>query len=446
MVLEEGQNMRLIGSKNIFTRSMIWVTLIIISFFCTVPLVSAKPIKFQREYRYEASEADSKLSSRAIALEQVKRLLLEEMGTYFISETEVKNSRLTKDQVRTFTAGIVSTTIISERWDGQIYFVKAMIEADPDEVIKHIDALMKRQKTILKIPKWLEKYVEFAKTLPDNALLAPGSADFESSRKLIISALLYGRPPGGTPWFVGMGMLGVSKLPQTNSALNTQIGFESFFTTTAFHTQTTKMERIERSSDSLLVYFPRKRDGHWKFGPWIFSREHYLGTIGRHLYDRFEFFEGSFSRKYPIKTVLTPSKKRYRELKSEIGEICRFYEQTKEKGFDDKTLGDAIGLAMAFINYDDPHFTIKNFSSIIFPFSQQIYDDTARAVIREISTGKRFFRVLFWEMYSRGLNKEDMLPRMLFLGHPRDQYLAFLKIVIDDFNLLEELLKTEKKN
>ncbi len=52
---------------------------------------------FVEEYTYQASDADSKLSSRAIAIEQAKRLLLEKVGTYLESETEVKNFQLTKD-------------------------------------------------------------------------------------------------------------------------------------------------------------------------------------------------------------------------------------------------------------------------------------------------------------------------------------------------------------
>jgi tetratricopeptide (TPR) repeat protein len=107
-----------------------------------------KTVTFQREYKYQASEADSKLSCRAIALEQVKRLLLEELGTYLESETEVKNSSLSKDQITTLTAGIVQTEIVAERWDGTEYWLKAEIAADPQEVTKSIDSLRQnRQET-----------------------------------------------------------------------------------------------------------------------------------------------------------------------------------------------------------------------------------------------------------------------------------------------------------
>ena len=100
-------------------------------------------VTYTRDYRYQASEADSKLSSRTIALEQVKRLLLEELGTYVISVTEVKDFAVTKDKIITFTAGIVSTIVLEEKWDGLTYYLKAEISADTDDLIKAIDRVHK---------------------------------------------------------------------------------------------------------------------------------------------------------------------------------------------------------------------------------------------------------------------------------------------------------------
>ena len=103
---------------------------------------------FVEEYAYQASEYDSKVSCRALALEQVKRLLLEKLGTYLESETEVKNFQLTRDQIVILTAGIVSTEIIDEKWDGKTYSLKAKINADPKDVINSIEKLRQdRQKT-----------------------------------------------------------------------------------------------------------------------------------------------------------------------------------------------------------------------------------------------------------------------------------------------------------
>jgi len=109
---------------------------------------SAETKTFVREYTYQAGDEDSKNSSRTISLREVKRLLLEELGTYLESTTEVQNFMLTKDQIITLTAGIVQTELMAEKWDGRNYWLKAKIQADSGDVIKAIDTLRKdRQKT-----------------------------------------------------------------------------------------------------------------------------------------------------------------------------------------------------------------------------------------------------------------------------------------------------------
>ncbi|MCX5751991.1 MAG: tetratricopeptide repeat protein [Candidatus Saganbacteria bacterium] len=118
---------------------------LIIAFNC--PKAFAETKTFEREYTYQASEADSKLTSRAIALEQVKRLLLEELGTYLESQTEVESLQITKDQILNLSAGVVQTIILDETWDGKVYWMKAKIDVDPDKVISDLDNLRKdRQK------------------------------------------------------------------------------------------------------------------------------------------------------------------------------------------------------------------------------------------------------------------------------------------------------------
>ena len=106
------------------------IPIIFLSLLVFSSLGVAETKTFVKEYTYQASEADTKLSSRVIALEQVKRLLLEELGTYLESETEVKNFQLTKNQIVILTAGIVRAEIIEERWDGKTYYLKAKIAAD----------------------------------------------------------------------------------------------------------------------------------------------------------------------------------------------------------------------------------------------------------------------------------------------------------------------------
>ena len=103
--------------------------------------VQAEQTSFVKDYVYQASEVDSKVSSRAIALEQVKRLLLEQVGTFVQSETTVKEFKLSKDEIVTLTAGIVSVEIMKEEWDGKQYALTARVAVDPQQVAEAVDHL-----------------------------------------------------------------------------------------------------------------------------------------------------------------------------------------------------------------------------------------------------------------------------------------------------------------
>jgi tetratricopeptide (TPR) repeat protein len=140
------------GSRKMMTltkyRKGFVLSMAVIFFFIMANLAFAETKVFVEEYTYQVSEYDSKVSCRALALEQVKRLLLEKLGTYLESETEVKNFQLTKDQIVILTAGIVSAEIINEKWDGKTYYLKAKIAADPKDVANSIENLRQdRQKT-----------------------------------------------------------------------------------------------------------------------------------------------------------------------------------------------------------------------------------------------------------------------------------------------------------
>ena len=118
------------------------------SLFLTAVPLYAETKTFIRECTYEASEIDSRMSCRAIALEQVKRLLLEELGTYVESVTVVRDYRVAKDEITTLTAGLVQTTILEENWNGKEYWLKAKITADPDEVASSIEKLRSNQQLV----------------------------------------------------------------------------------------------------------------------------------------------------------------------------------------------------------------------------------------------------------------------------------------------------------
>jgi Flp pilus assembly protein TadD len=139
--------------------------MVIAFLFLTTSTAFAEKVTFVKEYNYNASDLDSKVSSRAIALEQVKRLLLEELGTYLISETEVKNFRLTKDQITTYSAGVVSAEIMDEKWDGKTYYLKAKVAADPAEVTKSLQNIVNDKHKSKELEDIRKKATEFSKEI-----------------------------------------------------------------------------------------------------------------------------------------------------------------------------------------------------------------------------------------------------------------------------------------
>lgn len=99
--------------------------------------------EFIESYTYTAGEADSKLTCRTVSLIEVKRLLLEKLGTYLTSRTEVQNYRIEKDEVVVLTAGVVKLEILEETWNGEMYSLTAKISANPDDVARAIEDLRK---------------------------------------------------------------------------------------------------------------------------------------------------------------------------------------------------------------------------------------------------------------------------------------------------------------
>ena len=120
--------------------------------------VNAENKTFIREYTYQASESDSKISARTQALTEVKKLLLEELGVYvesYVTYTiESQGGHITKDfitnEIKQLSVGITETKIIEETWNGEQYYIRAEIVADPTDVVRKINqTLEKRQSDVV---------------------------------------------------------------------------------------------------------------------------------------------------------------------------------------------------------------------------------------------------------------------------------------------------------
>lgn len=122
------------------------ILLIIASFALTAGIVAAQDKVFIKDYFYQASENDSKVSSRQKALIEVKTQILEEIGTYIESYVNYTVESDTKDvsksffgkEIKQITAGRLEVKVLEENWNGVEYYVKAQVVVDPDEILEQL--------------------------------------------------------------------------------------------------------------------------------------------------------------------------------------------------------------------------------------------------------------------------------------------------------------------
>jgi len=96
--------------------------------------------------KYHLGDNDSRTDGHRLALLEAKRNALEKAGTYVESISEVKDYQLTRDDIKTYTAGLIAVEEINEpKWEmvGQQLTVTVWVKArvDPDVVSKKIGAL-----------------------------------------------------------------------------------------------------------------------------------------------------------------------------------------------------------------------------------------------------------------------------------------------------------------
>ena len=194
-------------------------------FIISAGFVFAEIKSLVKEYTYQASELDSKTTCRAIALEQVKRELLEELGTYVESTTVVQDYQIEKDEIKTLSAGVVQTKILDEKWDGKSFWLKAEVSADPEEVAASIEKLKNDQKLADELAESQAEKEEALKEVDRlKAELAQSNADKE-------------------------------KLAQYNQAVNQLQASNSFEQGTAY-TVAGDYEQAARSYDRVIYYRP----------------------------------------------------------------------------------------------------------------------------------------------------------------------------------------------
>lgn len=118
-------------------KNIIKISLITLGLSFSQQLFAAEKT-YIRDYTYQASETDSKVSARETALLFTKQNLLSEIGTYVDSSINLFSSssgvNVSSQQIKAITEGFIKTEILEEKWNGVTFFVKARLTADPDNI------------------------------------------------------------------------------------------------------------------------------------------------------------------------------------------------------------------------------------------------------------------------------------------------------------------------
>lgn len=160
-------------------------------FFLLLMLLSlstnAAETTYVREYTYKASELDSKVSARKNALDLAKAMLLEEVASYVYSSNDMTQSlgadyqKKFVQNVKNVSAGFLGARILEEKWDGNVFWLRAELRADPDRILEEL-------KVALKSPPIAVSY-----DMPDPVAVTPMHRNYVQKANLA-SALMLATP------------------------------------------------------------------------------------------------------------------------------------------------------------------------------------------------------------------------------------------------------------
>lgn len=117
------------------------------------PSEDAQTVTASGEYRM--GDYDTRADAVRLAIEAAKRNALEQVATYLESVTKIRDMDVTRDDIRTYTAGIVKVLdqTITTNLDGEIVVVRVDLTAqiDPSEVVRAITALRRNESAVIEL-------------------------------------------------------------------------------------------------------------------------------------------------------------------------------------------------------------------------------------------------------------------------------------------------------
>ena len=123
--------------------------MVILTVLLSTQTSSAEIKVIEADSTYVLGDNDSKVDARRIATQEAQRKALELSGTFLASITEVKEYKLTKDEVTAYTAGVVETEIVVDESRGTVdhptHYIKARCTVDTDVMLQQIDRYRENQ-------------------------------------------------------------------------------------------------------------------------------------------------------------------------------------------------------------------------------------------------------------------------------------------------------------
>ena len=110
---------------------------------------------FVRDYTYDASEMDSKISCRSIVTNELRVQLQNEIGSFVESEQifsiqdlDGEYSENFSERIVTLCAGVTEFKILEEKWNGETYWMKASITVDEKDLHRKLKELSENREKV----------------------------------------------------------------------------------------------------------------------------------------------------------------------------------------------------------------------------------------------------------------------------------------------------------
>jgi hypothetical protein len=122
---------------------MLRIAYLVFFILILIPCVSLAETKIIfAEHKYVMGDNDSKNDARRMCFLEAKRRVLEKAGTYIESRTEVKDFRLTKDEISAYAAALLKVETVKEEWkfigENMAILISVKAEVDMNSVEKQL--------------------------------------------------------------------------------------------------------------------------------------------------------------------------------------------------------------------------------------------------------------------------------------------------------------------